>query len=111
MRAYSETMSAAFKKYFSIYGNEQLSLEWLVTHPSFRRRGAGTKLCKWGEEEAIRRGGWTLTVMASPMGNVLYAHLGYRLVGTVTAGMDNEEETVDIDIMSKEDLCPTARPA
>lgn len=111
MRAYSQTVSAACTKYLSIYGNQQLSLEWLITHPSFRRRGAGTKLCRWGEEEAAKRGGWTLTVMASPMGKLLYAHLGYRLVGTVTAGMDGEEETVDIDVLSKEDVCGTARPA
>lgn len=104
-------MSAAFSKYFSTYGNEQLSLEWLITHPSFRRRGAGTKLCRWGEEEAIKRGCWTLTVMASPLGRLLYEHLGYRHVATVTAQVDGEEEKVDIDAMAKEDVSAPARPA
>lgn len=108
MRVYADTMSAAFAKYFDTYGNEQLSLDWLITHPDFRRRGAGTMLCQWGENEAIKRGGWTLTVMASPLGTLLYKHLGYRTLGTVTAQVDGERDKVDITVLAKEDIGATA---
>ncbi|KAF3768123.1 hypothetical protein M406DRAFT_253529 [Cryphonectria parasitica EP155] len=108
MKEYAQTMSMAFPKYFGRYGGEQLSLQWLITHPNFRRRGAGTMLCGWGEQEAIKRGGgWSLTVMASPMGRLLYEHLGYRLLGAVTAQVDGEEERVDIYILAKEGLGAT----
>lgn len=109
MRAYADTMSAGFARYFDSYGNEQLSLSWLITHPDFRRRGAGTMLCQWGEDEAMERGGWTLTVMASPLGTFLYEHLGYRIFGTVTAQVDGEQEKVDITVLAKEDVGANAR--
>ncbi|KAH6628912.1 acyl-CoA N-acyltransferase [Chaetomium tenue] len=96
MVAYGEAMTENFDKFFARYGEEQLHLWMLITHPDFRRRGAGTQLCNWGVEEAARRGGWILTVMASPMGKNLYDHLGYNLVGYGTAQVDGEAEKVDI---------------
>lgn len=96
MVAYGEAMTENFDKFFARYGEEQLHLWMLITHPNFRRRGAGTELCNWGVEEAARRGGWILTVMASPMGKNLYDHLGYNLVGYGTAQVDGEVEKVDI---------------
>lgn len=94
--AYKKAMASSFEEYFARYGQEQLHLWMLITHPNFRRRGAGTQLCNWGVEEAARRGGVILTVMASPMGKSLYEYLGYSLVGTVTAQVEGEEEKVDI---------------
>jgi ribosomal protein S18 acetylase RimI-like enzyme len=96
MVAYGEAMTRSFDKSFARYGERQLHLWMLITHPDFRRRGAGTQLCNWGVEESARRGGWILTVMASPMGKSLYDHLGYNLVGCETAKVDGEEEKVDI---------------
>lgn len=75
---------------------------WLITHPDFRRRGAATSMCNWGREEAERRGGWTLTVMASPMGRLLYEHLDYKFVGSEVAQVNGEDEMVVLDIMNKE---------
>lgn len=66
-------------------------------------------LCQWGEDEAIRRGGWTLTVMASPLGTLLYKHLGYGLIGDVTVQAEGEDEKVDIDILAKTDVGACAK--
>lgn len=101
MRAYAKTMARGFEKYFAKYGKEQVHLWMLITHPNFRRRGAGTMLCDWGQKESAKRGGWVLTLMASPMGRLLYEGLGYKLVGTEKAQLDGENERVDIYCMKK----------
>lgn len=101
MRVYAEAMSRSFQSHFAKYGKEQLRLWMLFTHPDFRRRGAGTMLCNWGEEESEERGAWILTLEASPMGEALYKHLGYELVGTEKAQVDGEDELVNIYSMEK----------
>ncbi|KAI1111619.1 acyl-CoA N-acyltransferase [Nemania sp. NC0429] len=101
MRVYVAAVSRAFKNYLAPYGTEQLHLWIVMTHPDFRRRGAATMLCNWGEDEAVRRGHWTLTVNASPLGRLVYEHLGYHVAGSETAQVDGEDEKVVIDSMSK----------
>lgn len=44
---------------------------------------------------------WALTLLASPMGKLLYAHLGYDLVATGLAKVGEEEEEVEIFAMRK----------
>ncbi|KAJ5800681.1 uncharacterized protein N7518_002749 [Penicillium psychrosexuale] len=100
MRAYSRTMTYAFDTYFAKYGNRQLHLGWLITHPDFRRRGAATMLCDWGRKEAMKRG-WMWTVIASPIGKLLYEHLGCDLVGAETIRVLGEDESVDIYMMEE----------
>ena len=58
-------------------------------------------LCDWGEKESTKKGGWILTLEASPMGEALYEHLGYKLVGTEKAQVSGESELVDIYSMEK----------
>ncbi|KAJ5115859.1 hypothetical protein N7456_000207 [Penicillium angulare] len=100
MRVYASTMAYAFEKYFVRYGERQIHLAWLITHPDFRRRGAGTMLCDWGRDMASQRG-WMWTVIASPMGMSLYQHLGWNMVGTETIRVQEEDESVDIYIMEE----------
>jgi predicted GNAT family acetyltransferase len=73
----------------------------LVTHPDFRRRGAGSMICSWGEKVASKKG-WTLTLFASPIGKFLYEHLGYKHVGSEQVQVDGEDEVISIDSMVKE---------
>ncbi|KAK7414081.1 hypothetical protein QQX98_007024 [Neonectria punicea] len=109
MRAYAAAAARGFEAHYAKYGNDQLNLSMLVTHPDFRRRGAATMLCNWGQKKSVETGR-VLTVMASPMaspmGNSLYLSLGCKLVGSVVAQVDSEEDKVDIDILEKEaNLC------
>lgn len=101
VRAFNKANWGAFAGYFRLYANAHLHLWMVITHPDFRRRGAGTMLCEWGQDEADKRGGWPLTVLANPMGRAFYQHLGYRIVGSVTAQVDGEHEKVDIDALEK----------
>lgn len=84
-------MDAAFEKYFSQHGEDQVHLWLLCTHPSFRRRGAATLLCGWGLDRATEQG-QPATVLASPMGKSLYEAVGFRLDGSFVIGIDDEEE-------------------
>lgn len=103
MKVYAETNSFAWDKYLAPYGDEQLNLWWLITHPDFRRRGAGTMLCNWGQTEAIKRG-YILSVGAGPMGQSLYEHLGYSFLGSETVQVQGEEESLEIVEMVKRKL-------
>jgi len=40
--------------------------------------------------------GWVLTVLASPMGGLLYEQLGYKLVGSVIVQVDDEDEKLEV---------------
>ncbi|KAI1271202.1 hypothetical protein F5Y07DRAFT_26379 [Xylaria sp. FL0933] len=52
-----------------------------ATHPSYQRRGIGTKLTQWGLDEARRQGISDVTVEGSRMGRRLYERLGFRPQG------------------------------
>jgi hypothetical protein len=39
---------------------------------------------------------WVLTVLASPMGKLLYQALGYKLVGSVIVQVDDEDEKLEV---------------
>ncbi len=47
-RAFKTCMDKGFEQFFGAIGDDQIHLWLLCTHPSFRRRGAGSRLCKWG---------------------------------------------------------------
>ncbi|KAI0813464.1 hypothetical protein GGR55DRAFT_579852 [Xylaria sp. FL0064] len=55
-----------------------LVLGTCATHPSYPRRGVGTKLTQWGLDEARRRGISDVTVESARMGRRLYERLGFR---------------------------------
>jgi ribosomal protein S18 acetylase RimI-like enzyme len=95
MREYARALSTGFDRFFASYGNDQVHLWLLTTDPDFRRRGAGTMLCNWGLQEAKKRG-FMLTVLASPMGKLLYEHLGYKQVGTEKVQAKGEDYTFDV---------------
>ncbi|KAF6220771.1 hypothetical protein HO133_002451 [Letharia lupina] len=81
-----------------IYGENQLFLLSLATHPDHHRRGAGTMLCRWGMAKA-REEGSTVTLFASVIGKMLYEKLGFKQVGMAHVQVDGEEEGLDIPAM------------
>ncbi|KAF2747096.1 hypothetical protein M011DRAFT_381004, partial [Sporormia fimetaria CBS 119925] len=88
---YPESHAETYRAFFSLFNDNRreimgdrpyMVLETLVTHPDHHRRGAGSKLVKWGVEEADRLGveGY---VEASEMGAPLYERYGFREVKRV----------------------------
>ncbi len=107
IHAWSETMSKSKKSLFDHrYGSKHFHLQILATHPSYQRRGAGASLCSWGIKLAERRA-MTITVFASPMGELLYEHLGFRSVALVTVKADDDDESVTLAAMVYRPRRPT----
>jgi len=95
MAAYRASIGHAQSELFdSVYGNKQLSLAQLATHPDYFRRGAGTMLAEWGMELA-EKNKWVITVFAGPMAYALYGRLGFKTVGIVTTQVKDEEEKIE----------------
>ncbi len=95
---YNEVIATCFKKYFQKYKEKQIHLWIVVTHPDFRRRGAGTMLTSWGIEAAEERD-WPVTVFASPMGQLLYAYLNFEKIATEYIQAEGEEEKLTFSVM------------
>ena len=94
MEAYREAVGRGQAELFDkIYGERQLSLAQLATHPDYFRNGAGTMLVKWGLAFAERES-WAVTVFAGPKAYSLYKRLGFRELGEVKAQAEGEEEFI-----------------
>jgi len=99
MKAWKEATSKAKENIFDgLYGREYFQLQILATHPSWHRQGAATKLCNWGQTLA-QVTGFSIAVFASPMGNLLYSHLGFKWLENVIIRAPNEIEHVGIAAM------------
>ena len=73
-------------------------LELLVTHPKYRRRGAGTRLTSWGITMASEREAH-VGVESSPMGFFLYQSLGFRFCEDRFVQVKDEAERLDVKVM------------
>jgi ribosomal protein S18 acetylase RimI-like enzyme len=98
-KAFIDAVGAGKKKYFDQeFGNQQLHLMVLATHPDYQNRGAGAMHCRWGmslaKEKDLR-----VTLFASPMGEGLYTYLGFKTVGHVVIQVDGEEEKIETPAM------------
>jgi hypothetical protein len=97
--AWAESMPKATAKFFnSLFRDRYFQLQILATHPNFQRQGAGSALCAWGLRIS-RLTGLTVAVFASPMGRLLYGHLGFIKVGHVRISVDGEKEYVKVVAM------------
>ena len=95
---YNEVVKRCFEKYFSKYEEKQIHLWLIVTHPDYRRRGAGTMLTDWGINTAEKKN-WPVTVFASPMGELLYAHLEFEKIAVEEIHAEGEEEKLTFSVM------------
>lgn len=99
MEAFIDAMEVAHRRYFSdVHETGHIRLRILATHPDYRRRGAGTKLCNWGIDLAVKNQTY-ISVFASPMGKKLYARLGFKELAVVVVQVEGEEESVSISAM------------
>ncbi|KAB5580223.1 hypothetical protein GE09DRAFT_1081387 [Coniochaeta sp. 2T2.1] len=80
------------------YTNGYMFLKILLCHPTYRRKGAGTALVKWGTAVAHIHGVET-ALFSSPMGVPLYHKLGFQEVGRFEVRVDGDHERLDIPAM------------
>ncbi|KAL4780649.1 hypothetical protein BJX76DRAFT_37863 [Aspergillus varians] len=90
-----ETMDTYFN---ALYGMKQIHLQILGTHPDYHRQGHARTLCEWGMQKA-REDDVALTLIASPMGKLLYTELGFRLAGSGVIEVPGDPETNSWDAM------------
>jgi len=103
-----EKSGERFKTYFAKWGADQVNLSALIVQPDFRRRGGGTMLVSWGIKRAEEKG-WPATLCASPMGQLLYKHLGFETIATEVVQLQREEESLvnSVIVLAGEDKSAT----
>lgn len=70
----------------------------VATSPLWQRHGAGTLLCNWGIDVAQKHS-LQIGLLASPMGQGLYAKLGFKVLKVALVRMPEEKEGVDVTFM------------
>ena len=96
---FTRELAQARETYFDeVYGDAQLGLMVLGTHPDYRRLGAAAMLLKWGQEKAEAER-VTVTLFASPMGYPLYVKVGFTEVGKVHVQVDGDDASVERPLM------------
>jgi GNAT superfamily N-acetyltransferase len=99
MNAFLSALVTGKKKYFQdVYGPNFMHLRILGTLPAYRGRKAGSTLVRWGLDLA-RTHGMPTSLFASPMGGVVYKHLGFKPVGELVVQAEGEEEKLFYDAM------------
>lgn len=99
MQAWKSILEEAKLRHFEHrFGNQQFQLQILATHPDFQRLGAGSLLVRDGIicAEAANR---AISVFASPMGERLYASLGFKRIDSVLVQVKDEPEFVIVEAM------------
>ena len=76
------------------------SLELLVTDRAFRRRGAATRLVRWGTSQADQEG-LSCGVEASEMGAPLYKALGFQKLATWVVKVPGDNDSLPYDVMRR----------
>ena len=96
MEAYTEAIMAFRQEVFvGRYGDRQMSLRQIATHPDYWRRGAGHLFIDWGVKKAIEAG-VAIVLFASPMGKKLYETFGFRELGIVYVHSPGDKESLNI---------------
>ncbi|KAJ8121014.1 hypothetical protein O1611_g10213 [Lasiodiplodia mahajangana] len=99
MVEFRNQIGQAKKNWFDqVYGDKQLNLMILATHPDYRRLGAAAKLVKWGQDKAKTEQA-TVTLFSSPMGYPLYSKVGFTVVGTVHVQVEEDDAFIDLPAM------------
>lgn len=89
--ALRDAISKGRPSFFEGYGDDQIWLWSLGTHPDYMRRGFGSALVKWGIQLA-KEDQLVVSLMASPMGALLYTHLGFQTLGQIVVQAPEETE-------------------
>lgn len=99
MLEFRKQLGVAKARYFDdVYGNNQLNLMILATHPEYRRMGAASMLMKWGLDRAAEDGA-ALTLFSSPMGLPLYTKLGFDSLTVIEIRVEGEKEKSTLPVM------------
>ena len=110
--AFREANGEASKRLFDdVYGaDNRLELVQLYTHPDYMRHGFGSALVKWGINLAKEQRLAAISVSASEMGMLLYAHLGFQHLEQLAIRAPEDTESVTWDLLALELLGHKQQP-
>jgi len=94
------TAGAKKQDFDEVFGNAQIYLLLLATHPDYQRRGAASMLVQWGVDVA-KKEDLEVTVMADPSAEGFYDHMGFEHVKVVDIQVEGEEEKVSVVVMQR----------
>lgn len=94
VEAYVNVTNRHYEPHGFVYewAEKQITISVLTVLPDFRRHGVGTMMTEWGMNATTEKG-WPVTVCAIPMGQLLYAHLKFEIIGTEVVRAEDEEES------------------
>jgi len=81
------------------FGENQLYLQLLSTHPEFQLHGAGTRLVSRGVEVG-RKNDVNVTLIALPTAEGFYEHIGFNSVVNFTISSVDEDESFRYNVMA-----------
>lgn len=93
-----DAISKGKPRFFEVYGDDQIWLQSLGTHPDYMRRGFGSALVQWGIQ-VTKENHLVVSLLASPMGTLLYAHSGFRTLGQIGFQALEEIEKFSLNAM------------
>lgn len=98
-KAYNAAVTKAEEKYHDVlYGEQQIRLKLLATHPDYQGHGVASNLVTFGM--CLGRTHFkVLTVLAGPMGKTLYTKLGFYEHGVEEVHVEEEEDRVYVTAM------------
>lgn len=92
--------NAVEKKYvFDVFGESQLYLYELATHPDYQLRGTGTRLVQRGIERGYRDI-VNVTLLAQPTAEGFYFKNGFREVRNISVDSVDGDESFDYNVMT-----------
>ncbi|ESZ92732.1 hypothetical protein SBOR_6897 [Sclerotinia borealis F-4128] len=93
--AFLKCVLGARKKYSEMFEGNDLYLNLMGTHPTYRRRGYASQLLRWGIERAERDNA-PLSLSASPMGEPTYLACGFEEIGRVDLVVEGDYEKQEL---------------
>lgn len=82
-----------------VFGEQQLYLEELATHPDYQSRGAGTQLVSRGIERG-RRQGVNVTLLAQPTAEEFYLRRGFAEMRNISIESVDGDEAFVFNVMA-----------
>lgn len=96
---FEHKLNEAKRNYLDIpFGKHKLYLNTLATHPDYQSRGAGSKLVLEGLKIA-RSHHLNATLIATPVGEPLYHHLGFVSIANISITSVDKDEAFPYDVM------------
>ncbi|KAF2994665.1 hypothetical protein E8E13_001121 [Curvularia kusanoi] len=97
---YVRQFDAAERKHvFEVFGDSQMYLQELATHPDYQLKGAGTRLVQRGIEKG-RSEGVNVTLIAQPAAEGFYFKKGFKEMRNISVDSVDGDQAFGYNVMA-----------